>query len=165
MSQNPKKILFVCLGNICRSPLVEGVFKKYIEDYQPDSAISVDSAGTASYHVGDQPDDRAIQTAKSHGIVLQHVGRAIQKSDFLEMDYILVMDHQNLKDVEYFISKNFNSKREVNAQVSLLRKFDTNTSDGLEVADPYYRGIKDFEIVYDVAVRCAPKLLEAIEDR
>jgi protein-tyrosine phosphatase len=162
MSQNPKKVLFVCLGNICRSPLVEGVFKKYIDEHSSKYAIIVDSAGTASYHVGDIPDSRATQTAQTHNITLEHTGRSIQKNDFLEMDFILVMDHQNLKDVNYFISKNFDSNDQIKAKVSLLREFDTNTTDELEVADPYYGGASEFEKVYEIALRCAPGLMEAI---
>ncbi|MFN3316607.1 MAG: low molecular weight protein-tyrosine-phosphatase, partial [Raineya sp.] len=90
------KILFVCLGNICRSPLAEGIFRKLVEEAGLREQIEVDSAGTSAYHIGELPDYRTRQVAEKNGIMLTHKARQFKKSDFDEFDYILAADKNNL---------------------------------------------------------------------
>ena len=129
----------VCLGNICRSPLAEGVLQSKL----PINKCIVDSAGTANYHVGTAPDKRSIVTAKKFGIdISQQKCRQITKSDFETFDYIYVMDNSNYKNV-MAIAPNEASKQKVKL---ILNEVDS-TSD-LEVPDPYYGELEDFEHVF-----------------
>ena len=133
------KVLMVCLGNICRSPLAEGVLQSKL----PINKCIVDSAGTANYHVGTAPDKRSIVTAKKFGIdISQQKCRQITKSDFETFDYIYVMDNSNYKNV-MAIAPNEASKQKVKL---ILNEVDS-TSD-LEVPDPYYGELEDFEHVF-----------------
>ncbi|WP_353170655.1 low molecular weight protein-tyrosine-phosphatase [Flavobacterium sp.] len=133
------KVLMVCLGNICRSPLAEGVLQSKL----PINKCIVDSAGTANYHVGTAPDKRSIVTAKKFGIdISQQKCRQITKSDFETFDYIYVMDNSNYKNV-IAIAPNEVSKQKVKL---ILNEVDS-TSD-LEVPDPYYGELEDFEHVF-----------------
>ena len=92
-------VLFVCLGNICRSPLAEGVFNSLIEARGLSNKIQCDSAGTGGWHVGELPDGRTIDVAQRHGIELSHRGRKFSREDFKLFDYIVAMDHDNLQDI------------------------------------------------------------------
>ena len=133
------KVLMVCLGNICRSPLAEGVLQSKL----PINKCIVDSAGIANYHVGTAPDKRSIVTAKKFGIdISQQKCRQITKSDFETFDYIYVMDNSNYKNV-MAIAPNEASKQKVKL---ILNEVDS-TSD-LEVPDPYYGELEDFEHVF-----------------
>ena len=135
----PTKVLMVCLGNICRSPLAEGVLQSKL----PINKCIVDSAGTANYHVGTAPDKRSIVTAKKFGIdISQQKCRQLSKSDFKTFDYIYVMDNYNYKNV-IAIAPNKASKQKVKL---ILNEVDS-TSD-LEVPDPYYGEMEDFEHVF-----------------
>ena len=135
----PTKVLMVCLGNICRSPLAEGVLQSKL----PRNKCIVDSAGTANYHVGTAPDKRSIVTAKKFGIdISQQKCRQITKSDFEYFDYIYVMDTSNYKNV-IAIAPNEASKQKV--KVILKELHSTN---GFEVPDPYYGELEDFEHVF-----------------
>ena len=97
LNEKPKiSVLFVCLGNICRSPLAEGVFKYLVEDQGLTNQFLIDSAGTGSWHVGDRPDGRAALVAEQHGINLDSRARQIQDEDFSRFDYIIAMDRENL---------------------------------------------------------------------
>ncbi|GAA4774244.1 MULTISPECIES: low molecular weight protein-tyrosine-phosphatase [Flavobacterium] len=136
----PKKILMVCLGNICRSPLAEGILRsKLSKEY------IVDSAGTGGWHSGEQPDKRSILTAKNRGIDITHQkARKFQKSDFDNFDYIYVMDNQNFKDV-VSLAENENHKNKI--QLILEEIFP---GERVDVPDPYYGGQDGFEKVYDM---------------
>lgn len=126
-------VLMVCLGNICRSPLAQGVFEHLAQDY----SITVDSAGTANYHSGASPDKRSQLTAKRHGIdISSQRARQFTTADFRDFDYIFVMDRTNLSNV---LSLACNEQDSV--KVALLLGED-------EVEDPYYGGDDGFEIVY-----------------
>ena len=95
------RVLFVCLGNICRSPTAEGVFKQYVKDAGLEHAIESDSAGTGDYHIGDPPDARACAAASKRGYDLTKLrGRQVSRRDFAEFDYILAMDELNLRDLK-----------------------------------------------------------------
>ena len=151
-----KNILFVCLGNICRSPIAEGVFQHLVDEASLCDSIKADSAGTASYHIGELPDIRARQVCEERGIRLTHRARAFSKDDFEIYDYILAMDKQNLTNILKL--KPNNSK----AEVKLIRDFDTKHK-GAEVPDPYYGEMDGFVEVFDMLERSCNGLLNAIK--
>lgn len=125
------KILMVCLGNICRSPLAEGILRHMASKEQVDCIV--DSAGTGHWHVGDPPHKGSIQIAKQHGIDISNLrGRQFKVNDFDEFDYIYVMDKSNLANV-LALARNDNDRK----KVDLIRNADQPNED-LEVADPYY---------------------------
>lgn len=129
----PVKILMVCLGNICRSPLAEGILRSKL-----DSNFIIDSAGTGGWHAGETPDKRSIQTAKNHGIdISNQKARKFSIADFDLFDYIYVMDQSNYKDVI-----NLAPDEAAKAKVALI------LGDSKEVPDPYYGGQEGFENVY-----------------
>ncbi|WP_353079814.1 low molecular weight protein-tyrosine-phosphatase [Flavobacterium sp.] len=135
----PTKVLMVCLGNICRSPLAEGVLQSKL----PKNKCIVDSTGTANYHVGTAPDKRSIVTAKKFGIdISQQKCRQLSKSDFETFDFIYVMDTSNYKNV-IAIAPNEASKQKVKL---ILNEVDSTSN--LEVPDPYYGEMEDFEHVF-----------------
>ena len=135
----PTKVLMVCLGNICRSPLAEGILQSKL----PKKDYIIDSAGTANYHIGAAPDKRSVLIAKKFGIdISQQKCRQITKSDFEYFDYIYVMDTSNYKNV-IAIAPNEASKQKVKL---ILNEVDS-TSD-LEVPDPYYGEMEDFVRVF-----------------
>lgn len=130
----PGNVLMVCLGNICRSPIAQGVF----EDMSKNFKISVDSAGIANYHIGDAPDRRSINVSKTNGIdISTQKARQIRTNDFKNFDYIFVMDNQNFSVVKKLALNN-----KTNSIIQLL-------NDPFEIEDPYYGDDKGFEIVYD----------------
>jgi protein-tyrosine phosphatase len=148
-----KKVLFVCLGNICRSPIAEGVFQHMVNEKNIE--MVVDSAGTASYHLGELPDKRARQVCEERGIKLTHRARAFSKTDFDEFDYILAMDNQNLTNILKL--KPAQSK----ATVQLMRDFDPKHR-GAEVPDPYYGEMDGFVEVFEMLEQCCEVLLEEV---
>jgi protein-tyrosine phosphatase len=135
----PIKILMVCLGNICRSPLAEGILASKL----PKDKFIVDSAGTGSWHIGRQPDERSIAIAKKNKLdISQQKGRQFSKSDFDTFDYIYVMDNSNYQDVIQ-LSKNKSDKEKV--QLILNELFP---NENVDVPDPYYGVANGFEVVY-----------------
>jgi len=135
------QVLFVCLGNICRSPLAEGIFRKKISDLK--LPISWDSAGTNSYHIGELPDHRSRKVAQQNGINLTHHARQLEKDDFAQFDYIIGMDKNNMHDILAMQKKQIQGT----AQIFLMRSFE-NTH--LDVKDPYYGDFSGFEECYQV---------------
>lgn len=154
--QAPVRVQFVCLGNICRSPLAEGVFKAKVEDAGLSDRFVIESAGTGSWHVGDPPDKRMIQTARAHGVNLTSRGRQFDYKDFESFDHILVMDRSNLHDVLFLDRKERFSDR-----VKLFREFDPSPDD-YQVPDPYYGGADGFEQVFRIVERTSEALLAAL---
>lgn len=148
------KVLFVCLGNICRSPVAKGVFLDLIQKRGLSKYISCDSAGTASYHIGESPDYRMQQTCINHGLKLVHQARKFTTSDFTKFDYILAMDKSNLEDILTL----YGLGSQVQTQVRLMREFD-DCKDSLDVPDPYYGGSEGFKEVYSIIHRCSEQLL------
>lgn len=139
----PKSILFVCLGNICRSPSAEGVMRQYCKQAKLD--ILLDSAGTAGYHIGESPDHRAIKAGQTLGYDLQALrARQVKLSDFYQFDLILAMDHQNLDDLQKLRKIALDQAKD--KSVADLRLFDPS---GRAVADPYYGEQKDFLVMFE----------------
>ena len=139
------KVLFVCLGNICRSPLAEGHFVKLISDNHFESVIRCDSAGTAGYHIGELADLRTRKNAQEHGLELVHKARQFSGKDFNDFDYILVMDESNLRNIALIKS----DLKETKAQLFKMRYFDYEFKNE-DVPDPYYESEKGFEDVYQI---------------
>ena len=150
------RILFVCMGNICRSPTAEGVVRRLLAERAPDLRVQLDSAGTHGYHVGDPPDARAIEAAGRRGIDLSDLrARRVQREDFARFDLILAMDHENLSRLREL------QPPQSNAQLRLLLDFATDARLE-EVPDPYYGGVAGFEQVLDLLQDAAEGLLRAL---
>jgi protein-tyrosine phosphatase len=154
---NDVSVLMVCLGNICRSPMAEGVFRHILEGEGLDHRISVDSAGTGSWHVGESPDIRSVRTAAGHGVTLTGEARQVRPEDFRRFDYIVAMDGSNLENLERFRDGSGGK-----AVLHLLREFDPDGGPGAEVPDPYYGGPGGFEEVYAMVERSSRGLLAHI---
>lgn len=152
-------VLMVCLGNICRSPMAEGVFRHILATEGLQERIRVDSAGTGSWHVGESPDVRSVRTAAVHGVKLAGNARQVRPEDFRDFDYIVAMDLENREALQ-----NFRDGVGGDAALYLLREFDPNGGPGAEVPDPYYGGPRGFEDVYDMVDRSCRGLLAHILD-
>jgi protein-tyrosine phosphatase len=148
------KILFVCLGNICRSPMAEGLFNHLVAEKGLSDKITSDSAGTGDYHIGELADHRMRKTSLKYGIDLTHCARQISISDFEHFDYILAMDKSNQKNILSLIP----GKVEWQKKVYLLRDF-SKTDKGLEVPDPYFGGMEGFEEVFSLLKSCLSHFL------
>lgn len=147
----------VCLGNICRSPMAEGVFRHILAEEGLDGRIRVDSAGTGNWHVGESPDLRSVRTAAGRGVTLSGTARQVRPEDFRDFDYVVAMDGANLEDLE-----GFRSRVGGPAALYLLREFDPEGGPGAEVPDPYYGGPRGFEDVFDMVERSCRGLLAHI---
>jgi protein-tyrosine phosphatase len=154
----PVSMLFVCLGNICRSPLAEGVFQHLASDSGLTGAVEVDSAGTGAWHVGNSSDPRAIEVAQRHGITLGSRARQVREEDFFGFDLILAMDRSNLRDLEAL--RDGITDREPTADLRLFREFDPEADGDLDVPDPYFGGPGGFDTVYEMIVRTCRGILE-----
>ncbi|MBV6416119.1 MAG: Low molecular weight protein-tyrosine-phosphatase YfkJ [Steroidobacteraceae bacterium] len=149
-------ILFVCLGNICRSPTAEGVFRALALREAPELVVTADSAGTAGYHVGEPPDHRSLAAARRHGYDLSaHRARRIGPQDFARFDLLLAMDASNLADLDAL------APREAQGRIRLLLEFAPDAG-RLDVPDPYYGTAPDFDLVVDLVERGARGLLAAL---
>lgn len=154
--ENPFKICFICLGNICRSPTAEGVFQYLTEERGLEDFFEIDSAGTSAYHVGEPANSKSQRTAKKYGITLHSRARQFENSDLDHYDLILTMDRENLKNVKSMASGNHENK------IGMLRDFDPDPGDG-EVPDPYYGGREGFENVFQIVKRSCEQLLNELE--
>jgi protein-tyrosine phosphatase len=152
------EVCFVCLGNICRSPLAQGVFEALVKEEGLQDRIIISSAGVSAWHVGSPPDGRMQQTARNHGINLNSRARQFQSSDFEQMDLVLAMDYSNLSAL-----KQLSTEPELQDKLFLLRSFDPQRNNELEVPDPYYGGGKGFESVYQIIDRTCPKVLDHLK--
>lgn len=161
-SRPPISVLFVCLGNICRSPLGEGVFRSLTASNE--HIGTVDSAGIGAYHTLEPPDPRTTATLRKHGITdYDHGARQVDEEDFGTFDYIFAMDRSNLRDLER-MKRRAEKKGPVKAQVMLYGKF-SGTGKEEEVADPYYGRDNGFETVYEQVNRFATNFLKQVVDQ
>lgn len=149
------RVLFVCLGNICRSPLAEGVFLHLVREAGLTHRFEVDSAGTGDWHVGERPDARAVAVAKKHGVELPSRARQVTPADLDAFDHVLAMDRENLRDLERM------ARRGAAADIRLLRRHDP-VRDGDDVPDPYYGGPSGFDLVYEMVHRSCAALLDGL---
>ncbi len=151
------RVLFVCMGNICRSPLAHGFFEQLLEQEGLQDRVAVDSAGTHSYHVGDPPDERAQRSALIRGFdIREQRARRVQVSDFEQFDYVLAMDNENRANLEQLCVDTVQRQK-----LRLLLAFAPHLSER-EVPDPYYGGSSGFERVIDLVEEASYGLLEDI---
>lgn len=149
------QVLFVCLGNICRSPMAEGIFSKKIEEAGLSTLFKVDSAGTGSWHEGELPDHRTLNIAKDFGFPLNHRARQIRPKDFFDFHYILTMD----EIVHSTVVRSFQARPNAQSIIERMRTFDPEAKDIVEVPDPYTGSYQDFIEVYHILNRSCEKLL------
>jgi protein-tyrosine phosphatase len=159
-SSKPFEICFVCLGNICRSPLAEGVFQTLINDQGLENQIIIHSAGTGGWHVGASPDARMQATARTKGIQLTSRAQQIEVGDIRRFDLVLAMDQSNLETMEYLCSPEMAAKK-----LRLFRSFDPEADGDLDVPDPYYGGDDGFEHVFQIVHRTCPPILEYVKSQ
>ncbi len=155
---NAPKILFICLGNICRSPTAEAVFRDYAEKSKLE--VTVDSAGTGAFHIGDPPDPRSIACAAERGYKMSHLkARQIQIEDFYIFDHILVMDESNLANTLDIKPPNSEAK------VELFLNYSTKKLADQSVPDPYWSGPDGFNVVLDLIEDASKHLITYYKDR
>lgn len=155
--EDPYKVCFVCLGNICRSPTAEGLFIHKVKEAGLESYFFIDSAGTAAYHTGENANARSQSTANAHGVHLPSIARQFDYADLEEFDLILAMDSANLNNLE-----DMDRKGRFSEKIYLMREFDPTPEDG-EVPDPYYGGQQGFENVFTMLDRSCQKLFDELK--
>lgn len=151
------RLCFVCLGNICRSPIGEGVMRHLLHEAGLAALVEVDSAGTASYHAGEPPDGRARASAKRFGVEVGGLARQFESADFQRFDYVLAMDRSNYEDLGELAPDGAARER-----LHLLRSFDPASVSGASVPDPYYGDDQDFDDVVRICLVACGKLLERL---
>ena len=150
------RVLFVCMGNICRSPTAEGVFREFVRRHAPELELEIDSAGTHDYHVGEPPDPRALKAASTRGLDISGLrARQVEDADFERFDLILAMDRLNYETLRDRSPPVFHSR------IRLLLEFADDTG-RQEVPDPYYGGAKGFEEVLDLLEDASAGLLAEV---
>ncbi len=155
MPPHPTRILFVCLGNICRSPLAGAVFRHQAAERGVSDRFRVDSAGTSAYHEGEPPDRRSAATARDHGISVAGSSRSVTAEELGEWDWIIAMDAENLAELEALARG-----RDGPSRLHRLREWDPQP-DALDVPDPYF-GAAGFERVHEIVTRSVNGLLDAL---
>jgi len=153
------KILFVCMGNICRSPTAEGVMRSLVREQGLEDRIEVASAGTGGWHAGEPPDARATAAARRRGIALDGAARQVRPEDFEDFDLLIAMDRENLRGLLAIAPD-----EDAAAKVHLLREFDPASAGApdLDVPDPYYGGDRGFDTVLDLVQAACRGLLEEL---
>ncbi len=149
------RILFVCMGNICRSPTAEGVMRRLLEDEGLD--IEIDSAGTGGWHAGEPPDERATLAARRRGVTLEGAARQVRPEDFRRFDLLIALDRSNLRELLARAPD-----EEAAEKVRLLREFDPAADGDLDVPDPYYGGDRGFETVLDMVEASCRGLIDEL---
>lgn len=155
----PIRVLFVCLGNICRSPTAHGLFLQQLDEAGLADRVEVDSAGTGHWHIGKAPDTRATEAAEARGVDLAGLrARQVSAEDFLTFDYVLAMDHSNLRDLQAMAPGG--NKAHLGLFLEFARDSDTE-----EVPDPYYGGDQGFEQVLDLVQDASRGLLQHLRQQ
>ena len=151
------RILFVCLGNICRSPTAEGAMRALVREAGLEDEIEIDSAGTGSWHVGSSPDRRAVRAARARGIPLEGAAREVRSEDFEDFDLLIAMDGSNLRALRQLAPN-----EQARSKVRLLREFDPADPRPADVPDPYYGASGGFEEVLDLVQASCEGLLAQV---
>ena len=154
------KVLFVCLGNICRSPLAEAILNHKISDREFEHKISCDSCGTSDFHIGELPDDRALACAEKNGLTLNHRGRQLHRTDFRDFDYLIAMDNTNIEKINHLAAVVGAKPKNLH----LMREFQ-ECADFLEVPDPYYGGEEGFQKVFEILDEAITGFLQHVEKK
>lgn len=164
---NMINILFICMGNICRSPTAEGFMARQLENSTCKDQLSIDSAGTHSYHIGHPPDPRSIEAAASFGVELSHLrARKVSRADFFDFDLIIAMDHGNLENLQAI--KPTGSKATLQLMLAYHPEEVPNTRPGGgadEVPDPYYGDFDGFNYMCNLLDAATQGLLKRLEER
>lgn len=153
------KVLFVCLGNICRSPMAEGIFLNKLKERGLTDRVLCDSAGTSAYHIGERPDDRACMTCSKNNIELNHRARQLVEQDFSEFQYILAMDSSNYTNIQKLCKDGMSG-----CEIRKMREFD-DVKDSIDVPDPYYGGISGFDRVFEMLDRSCERFLDYLVEK
>ena len=154
------RILFVCLGNICRSPLAEAICNQLIREEGLENEISCDSVGTGDWHVGEPPDPRTQEVARRYQVPLDHRGQQFDAATVASYQYIIAMDRQNRADIESQLP----SGSSASYSLFLLREFDDQEGE-IDVPDPYWGGEEGFDHMYHLLRRCCINLLAHIKQQ
>lgn len=156
-----KKVLFVCLGNICRSPIAEALFKKKVAERGLSQSFHIDSAGTANYHIGKMADERSRRNAKENNLEIDHRARQVLADDLENFDHIIAMDRSNYNNI---LRLSTSSKHR--SKVVLMRSFADGpfdpASEAADVPDPYYGGEEGFQEVYNILDECCDRFLDTL---
>lgn len=153
------KVMFVCLGNICRSPMAEAMFKHIVRQEAKDKKYLIDSSGTSAYHIGSAPDSRMRATARQHSVEMNHAAKQFKKEHFQQFDHIIAMDESNYRNMIRLTQNDQHRKK-----VRLMRDFDLSVDGSPEVPDPYYGGDEGFEEVYQIVKRSCEELFKQLEE-
>ncbi len=158
-NRKPLRVLFVCLGNICRSPAAEGVMRKIVDENGASDRWVIDSAGTGNYHIGDLPDKRMRVHALRRGYELTHRCRQVRESDFDDFDLIVGMDAQNLRNLHRLAPS-----PEAEAKIVPMADFVRNLATRYDhIPDPYYEGAEGFELVLDLLEDACSHIYDIVE--
>lgn len=152
-----KKVLFVCLGNICRSPLAEAIFRHKVKARGLDHLYMIDSCATSNYEIGNRPDPRTLRNAEKNGVIIDHIARQLCSDDFENFDEIIVMDRNNFRNTTRLAGIH-------HSKVKLMLSYDPDCGDD-EVPDPYYGEEKDFQIVFELLDRSIEAYLARSADK
>jgi protein-tyrosine phosphatase len=162
MAQSPQPfaVTFVCLGNICRSPLGEGIFKQLVKEAGREAEFRVESAGLGNWHIGEAPDHRSQIVARQHGIMLASRAQQFRAHDLERFDLILALDEDIFDGL-----KRMAGNGPLREKIHLLREADPQSRGNLEVPDPYYGDLNDFESAYQMIERSCRGWLKRLEKR
>jgi low molecular weight protein-tyrosine phosphatase len=157
MAASPFRVLFVCTGNICRSPMAEALFTHFVREDGLDDRFEADSAGLGDWHTGDPADPRTRRTAARHGVAVPSIARQIDDRDFDRFDLVVAMDRGHLSELRSRAPARRRGK------VHLMRDYDVPENHGRDVPDPYYGGPEGFETVYQMLAVSCRNLLESLK--